>query len=333
MRERSNMPTFELLREQLALPVVCAPMFLVSGIELVVAASENGIIGSFPTMNARTVEDLDRWFDEITSRLAKARARGVAVAPFAANVVTHSSNKRLQEDVALIVKYRAPIVITALGSPRAVVDAVHGYGGLVFADVITPAFARKAIEAGVDGLVLVCSGAGGHFGPLAAPAFTAEVREFWNGPLILAGAVADARGVRAYQALGADLVYMGTRFIATPESLAHPDYKRMVVEANSADIVPTKAITGAWANFMRQSMEACGFDPTTAKPKARVDASDPLSEAETRPWKNIWSAGQIAGQVRAIEPVADIVSRLKREYAEAVKREAADPWVRKYLDA
>lgn len=322
------MPSFEQIRSSMSLPVVAAPMFLVSGVELVVAACENGVLGAFPTMNCRKVEDLDRWMGEINARLEAARAAGRAVAPWAANLVVHSTNARLPQDMELVVKHRPPMVITALGSPRSVVDAVHGYGGLVFADVITPAFARKAIDAGVDGLILVCAGAGGHFGPLAAPAFIAEVREFFSGPLILAGAVANGRAIRSYQSLGADLVYVGTSFIATTESLAPQAHKEMVVQARAEDIVPTNAITGAWANFLKASMLAAGFDPTGAKPKAKLDASDPQGEAKA--WKNIWSAGQASGQVRAIEPAAALIERLKREYIAAIRADANDPWSLRY---
>lgn len=296
-------------------------MFLVSGVELVVAACNAGILGSFPTMNCRKPEDLDRWMGEIRARVSER--------PWAANLVVHSSNKRLPQDMELVVKHQPPVVITALGSPRAVVDAVHSYGGMVFADVISTAFARKALDAGVDGLVLVCTGAGGHFGPLAAPAFVAEVRQFFNGPVILAGAVANARAVRAYQALGADLVYVGTPFIAADESMAAPGHKQMLVGCAAADIIATNSITGAWANFMKPSLLANGFDPANPGQKPRVDASDPQGEAKA--WKTIWSAGQAVAQVRAVESVAAIVARFKREYADVVRRERDDPWTVRYL--
>lgn len=318
----------EQLRANLQLPVVCAPMFLVSGVELVVSACINGIVGSFPTLNARTVADLDYWMEEIVRRLGEAKAAGRTVAPWAANLMVHSSNQRLEQDLALVVKYRAPLVITALGSPRSVVEAVHAYGGLVFADVITPEFAKKAAATGVDGLVLVCAGAGGHFGPLAAPAFIAEVRQFWDGQVMLSGAVGNGRALRAWQVLGADLVYMGTSFVATQESLAPQAYKQMLVDASAKDIFPTNAITGAWANFLRPSMIAAGADPDHLKPRGKVDASDP--QGETKPWKNIWSAGQAVGQVRAIENVADIIDRLKTEYADEIRREHTDYWAKRY---
>ncbi|PKQ09902.1 MAG: nitronate monooxygenase [Alphaproteobacteria bacterium HGW-Alphaproteobacteria-12] len=314
------------LKRHLQLPVVCAPMFLVSGVELVVAACKAGIIGAVPTPNCRTVEDLDRWFCEITSQLDAERKAGRTPAPWAANLVVHSSNLRLQHDLDLVVKYRAPLVITALGSPRPVIDAVRGYGGFVFADVVTPALARKAVEAGANGLVLVCAGAGGHTGALAAPAFIAEVRQFWDGPIALSGAVANGEAIRASQMLGADLVYMGTRFIAAGESLADPAYKQMVVDCSARDIMTTNAFTGANANYMSPSIIAAGLDPLSLKPKAKIDANDP--QAGTKPWKDIWSAGQVAGQVHAVEPMSDIVGRLSREYKDALVAEFNDPWAK-----
>lgn len=327
----STKTAFDALCAPLALPVVCAPMFLASGPDLVVGACESGVVGAFPTMNCRTAEDLDRWMADITTRLAAARQAGRTVVPWAANLVMHTTNARLPRDLELVSKYQPPLVITALGSPRAAVEPVHAYGGLVFADVITPSFAKKALDSGADGLVLVCAGAGGHFGPIAAPAFVAEVREFFDGPLIVAGAVANGRAIRAYQALGADLVYMGTSFIAASESIAPAGHKQMLVDSRGEDIHPTNAITGAWANFLRPSLVASGLDPATLRPKGGVDASDPQNEA--KPWKTLWSAGQAVAQVKAVEPVAEIVARLKREYVEAVRREAADPWAAKFRGA
>ena len=314
----------EHLRCGLQLPVVCAPMFLVSGVELVVAACRSGIIGAFPTTNCRTVEDLDRWLGDIVSRLEDDRRAGATPAPWAANLVVHSSNQRFPHDLELVVKYRAPIIITALGSPRRVVEAARSYSGFVFADVVTPAMAKKAVEAGVDGLILVCAGAGGHTGSLAAPAFIGDVREFWNGPVAIAGAAANAQAVRSYQALGAELVYMGTRFIASAESLAVPAYKDMLVRCSSSDILTSAAFTGAHANYLRPSIVAAGHDPDNLKPRGAIDANDPL--AQGKPWKDIWSAGQVAGQVYAVEPVTAIVDRLKRQYQQALVEEFNNPW-------
>ncbi|MSQ53658.1 MAG: nitronate monooxygenase [Betaproteobacteria bacterium] len=321
--------SFESLLAQCRLPVVCAPMFLVSGPELVIAACEAGVIGSFPTMNCRTVEDLENWFVQIEARFKAARSAGRAPAPWAANLVVHSTNQRLPRDLELVARFQPPMVITALGSPRAAVAPVHAYGGLVFADVTTPLLARKALDAGADGLVMVCAGAGGHTGALAAPAFIAEVREFFSGPVILAGALANGRAIRAYQMLGADLVYMGTSFIASSESLAASEHKRMLVEAKGEAILATKAFTGATANYLIPSIVAAGLDPANLKDKDKMDASDPQNK--TKAWKNIWSAGQAVGQVHAVEPAHAIVERLVQEYAAALRAERDDPWARRIL--
>jgi len=315
---------------QLTLPVVSAPMFLVSGVELVVAACESGIIGSFPTTNCRTVEQLEQWLASIVAQREAAERAGRRLAPWAANLVAHSSNSRLAADLALVAKYRAPIVITALGSPREVVAQVHGYGGLVFADINNPVHGRKAAAAGVDGLVLVCSGAGGHTGQIAAPAFVGEVREFWDGPIMLTGAVANGKTIRAYQLLGADLVYIGTSFVAAEESLAATKYKRLLVESCQTDLVTTNAFTGALGSYLRQSIVAAGHDPERLVPKReKMDASSPHGEA--KPWKDIWSAGQAVGQIKAIEPLGTIVDRLHDQYREAVKQEFNDIWSQRIL--
>ncbi len=277
------------------------------------------------------MDDLDRWLGEIAGRHESDRRSGLTPARWAANLVVHSSNQRLPKDLELVVKHRVPLVITALGSPRRVVEAVHSYGGFVFADVVTPALAKKAVDVGADGLVLVCAGAGGHTGSLAAPAFIGEVREFWDGPVALAGAAANGQAIRSYQALGADLVYMGTRFIAAQESLAQAAYKEMLVKCASADIVTTNAFTGANANYLRPSILAAGHDPDNLRPKGGIDANDPL--AQSKPWKDIWSAGQVAGQINAIEPVAVVVDRLKRQYRQALIQEFNDPWANAVFNA
>lgn len=314
------MPWFERLR----LPVVSAPMFLVTGPALVLAACRAGIIGAVPTLNCRTADDLDRWFAEITKGLEETPK----AAPWAANLMVHSTNQRLAADLELVVRYRAPLVITALGSPAQVVEAVHGYGGLVFADVATPVHARKAAAAGVDGLVLVCSGAGGHQGPLAMPAFVGEVRQFWNGPLMVAGTIANGAALRSAQVLGADLIYIGTPFIAAEESLASAEYKKMVSEASAADIVLSDSFTGAPANYLRPSIVQAGFDPANLGSKTQMNAKEAQNEA--RAWKHIWSAGQAVGQVRQIEPLARKVDRLEAEYRAAIAAERADPWFARY---
>lgn len=322
---RSRLPAAML--EQLALPVIAAPMFLVSGPALVEAACRAGIVGALPAANARSSEILDGWLTALTASLASASE--ARVGPWAVNLVAHRSNARLQADLAVCVRHRAPIVITALGGPQAIVEAVHGYGGLVFADVNTPEYAAKAARFGVDGLVLVCAGAGGHTGQIAAPAFVASVREFFDGIIVVAGAMSTGSAVRSAQIMGADLVHMGTRFIATEESLAVPDYKQMIVDSASHDIVCTNAITGAWANKLRPSLVRAGLDPDHLQPRqGGFDLT--RGEEEGKAWKDLWSAGQGVGQIKAIEPVARVVERLQAEYAQALDAELVDPWMRRH---
>ncbi|MEX0923367.1 MAG: nitronate monooxygenase [Rhodovibrionaceae bacterium] len=315
--------------ETLDLPLIAAPMFLVSSIDLVAAACENGVIGAIPTVNARSPEILDGWLAELTARLEKAKERKPA--PWAINLIVHRTNRRLQADLDLCVKYRAPLIITALGSPREVVPAVHDYGGLVFADVSTPEYAYKAAQSGADGLVLVCSGAGGHTGQIAAPAFISAVREFWDGIIVVAGAMTSGNDLRAAQLLGADLAYMGTRFIATEESMAAQAYKQMVVDCAFKDIVCTDVITGAFANNLRPSMEAAGIDCDRLD-ELKTSRGFDLEHGKDQPkaWKDIWSAGHAVGQIRKVESTAAIVGQLREEYRSALAAEFADPWVQRY---
>lgn len=299
-------------RARLNLPLVAAPMFLISGPELVLAACRQGVIGSFPTPNARSVGDLDQWLDRITASLTEKDA------PWAANVVVHRSNTRLDEDLDLVMRYKAPLVITALGSPRAIVERVHDYGGLVFADVNSVAFARKAVEAGVDGLVLVAAGAGGHTGNMTGFSFVPAVREFFDGPVILGGGISDGAGIRAAEVLGADLAYMGTRFIACNESLAAPAYRDMLVTSTVDDLILTRAITGVAANWLKPSIVNAGFDLDTMEKNPDIDFTDPQSGAKR--WAQVWSAGHGVGLIDRTEPVASLVARLRQEYQEARKR-------------
>lgn len=297
--------------DSLRLPVVCAPMFLISGPELVIAACRAGIAGAFPTPNCRTVEELDSWMDQITGALRPGDG------PWVANMITHSTNTRLAEDLRLVAEYKPPVVITALGSPRPVMETVKAYGGLVFADVVNLKLARKAAEAGVDGLACVSAGAGGHTGHLSPFAFIPAVREFFDGYIAVGGGVADGAGVAGAIAAGADLVYMGTRFLAAAESLAQPEYKRMVVEAGPDDLVVSAAVTGTPASWLRASLIAAGQDPDNlgAAPDRNY-----TSGGSAKRWRDIWAAGQGVGAVRDVEPTAQIVDRLAREYAEAVAR-------------
>ncbi|MGD2127760.1 MAG: nitronate monooxygenase family protein [Lysobacterales bacterium] len=308
---------FAELRATLRLPVVCAPMFLVSGPDLVIGACRSGIVGAFPAPNARTVDTLEEWMDRISGEIASMREHQVAGAThvWAQNLVVHSTYDRLDAELALVQKYRPPIVITALGSPRAVVEVVHDYGGLVIADVNSVSYARKAAEAGVDGLALVAAGAGGHTGHMAGFAFVPEVRKFFDGIVVLAGAIGDGRAVRAAEILGADLSYMGTRFITAEESIAFDHYKRMVVESSFDDLLLSNSFTGAHAYYLRPSVEAAGLDPENLPKKGRMDLTG--SDRKVKAWKDVWSAGQGVGGIQAIEPIGTIVDQLEKEYQEA----------------
>jgi nitronate monooxygenase len=303
------------------LPVFAAPMFLISGPELVLAACKAGIIGAFPTPNARPIEVLDQWMARITGELARARTEqpDAVIGPWAANLVTHSTNSRLPEDLKLIAKYKPPIVITALGSPKPAIEVVHAYGGLVFADVINLKLARKAADAGVDGLACVGAGAGGHTGNLTPFAFVPAVREFFDGLIVIGGGIADGTGVFAARALGADLIYMGTRFIPAAESMAEPAYKQMVVDANADDLLVSSAITGSRASWLRASLAANGLDPDDM-PEAPSRNYDSNVEFRNKRWLSVWAAGQGVGASRGVEPVADIVRELERDYRAAAER-------------
>jgi nitronate monooxygenase len=302
------MPLPAQLTHKLKLPVIGAPMFLISGPDMVIAQAKAGIIGSFPTPNARTPEILDDWMRQISTALEA----DCDAASWAANLVVHPSNDRLPADLACVTRYKPSLVITALGSPTRVMDAVHGYGGLVFADVNSVSFARKAAAAGVDGLVLIASGAGGHTGPTASFAFVEEVRQFWDGPIILGGAISNGHTIRAAEVLGADLAYVGTALIASEESMAELAYKNMVVDAGAEDIVPSRGITGVTANWLRASLLAAGHDPRNMAEDKKPNFANAQDDAKA--WKNVWSAGQGVGAVKAIEPIAQIIARLKQEY-------------------
>lgn len=296
------------LKSRLRLPVIVAPMFLISGPDLVIAAARAGLMAGVPGANARTLGDLRQWFVRIASELeAAGRAQMWAI-----NMIVHKSYERFDAELDLICEYKPQIVVTALGSPRRPLQRVHDYGGYVFADVISPDQARKAADAGADGLIIVASGAGGHTGQFSPFAFVDEVRSFWNGPLVLAGAIGGARAVRAALCLGADFAYMGTRFIAARESQVSDENRHMLVRARMSDIVTTKAITGIAANWMRESLTAAGFDEETLKQEKQIDFSDIQGDAKA--WKNIWGAGHAVGQTRDVQTTAEIVDELAREW-------------------
>ncbi|MDO1559859.1 nitronate monooxygenase family protein [Brevundimonas sp. 2R-24] len=293
------------LQTNLALPVIAAPMFLVSGPDLVVETCNAGMIGTFPSLNQRTTEGYRDWLQEIKGR------QSPQAAAFGVNHIVHPTNPRLIADLTVSVEEKVPLIITSLGAVRDVVDAVHGYGGVVFHDIANIRHARKAAEAGVDGLILVANGAGGHAGVINPFALVGEVRRFFEGTIILSGCLSTGSDVAAALMMGADFAYMGTRFIATRESLADPAYKQMVVDAGASDITYTPAVSGIPANFMTPSLIANGIDPKTL-PEHKLDMGE-----EAKAWKTVWSAGQGAGNVQDIPGVADLCARLKAEFAEA----------------
>ncbi|MHA6525786.1 NAD(P)H-dependent flavin oxidoreductase [Tessaracoccus sp. G1721] len=298
----------EQLSGRLRLPVVAAPMFLVSGPELVVACCRAGVLGTFPALNRRTTQDFAGWLDDIEAALTPADA------PFGVNLIVHPTNTRLQADLAVVVEHRVPVVITSLGAVPEVVEAVHAYGGLVFHDVTTLRHARKAAAAGVDGLVLVSAGAGGHAGAVNPFALVASVRPWFDGTILLAGGLSTGADVAAARAMGADLAYLGTRFLATRESLAADGYKDMVVASGAADVVYTPAVSGIPANFLTASLAASGIDP----------AGPPAEHEDVKAWRDVWSAGHGVAAISDVPAVAELVDRLEAEYLRTIARLQGD---------
>ncbi len=306
------------LRERLAIPAIAAPMFLVSGPDLVVETCRSGIMGTFPALNQRSSQGYAAWLDEIQERLDCITAdTGAALSPFGINLIVHKTNARLARDLEITVQHRVPVVITSLGAAHEVVDAIHSYGGLVFHDVINLRHANKAAAAGVDGLIAVCAGAGGHAGLLSPFAFVAEIRQFFDKILILSGAITHGRQIAAAELMGADLAYLGTRFINTREALAPVGHKQMIVEATANDIVYTSAVSGVHANFLRASIAAAGADPDNLQSSAKLDIS---TEGESKAWRDVWSAGQGVGSIDDIPTAAELCGRLIAEYREAIAR-------------
>jgi nitronate monooxygenase len=314
-----------ILRDRLRLPVIGSPLFIVSGPDLVIAQCKAGIVGSFPSLNARPVSQLDEWLARITEELAAHdRAHPEAPsAPFAVNQIVHKTNNRLEEDVALCARYRVPIVITSLGARADVNEAVHGWGGVVLHDVISQFFARKAIEKGADGLIPVAAGAGGHASTLSPFAMVAELRAWFDGPIVLSGAIANGAAVLAAQAMGADLAYVGSAFIATREANAAAGYKEMIVARGAEDIVYTNLFTGVHGNYLRHSIVGAGLDPDDL-PKADPSKMNFASggNQSAKAWRDIWGCGQGIGQVEGVVGAGELVARLAAEY-EAAKRELA----------
>ncbi|TJY63247.1 nitronate monooxygenase [Sinimarinibacterium sp. CAU 1509] len=313
----------KVLQGRLSVPVVGSPLFIISNPDLVIAQCKAGVVGSFPALNARPAPKLEEWLKRITSELAEwdAAHPDQPSAPFAVNQIVHKSNDRLQHDLEMCVKYKVPIVITSLGARTDVNDAVHSYGGIVLHDIINNTFARKAIEKGADGLIAVAAGAGGHAGRLSPFALIQEIREWFDGPLLLSGSIASGGAVLAAQAMGADLAYIGSAFIATEEANADPAYKQMIVDCGADDIVYSSLFTGVHGNYLKPSIVRAGMDPDKL-PEGDVSTMDFGSGGNTdkKAWKDIWGCGQGIGAVKTVEPAAAVVERLKREYAAARAR-------------
>ena len=317
--------------DQLRLPIIQSPMFIVSNARLVIASSKAGIVGSFPTANCRTLEALDQEFTEITQALGS----GKDALPWAVNIIVSKMYARSNDDIELILKHKPPIVITSLGNPKEVVQKVHDYGGLVYSDVINLYHSKKAISAGVDGLILVCNGAGGHTGDLSPFAFISEVRSIFDGTIIVGGSISSGDAVLAIKALGADMAYMGTRFIATEESDATEDYKQMILNASANDIIKSNKITGVNGNWLEQSLNNAGINPNAGgiqstisnfkkmimpliKQKLKVDFD--VSKASAKRWKDIFSAGQGVGSISNVPSVEDLMLELEQQYKESKNR-------------
>ncbi|EFL89818.1 nitronate monooxygenase family protein [Ahrensia sp. R2A130] len=305
---------------KLSLPAIASPLFIISNPALVIAQCKAGVVGSFPALNARPAAQLDEWLHEIREALAEHDRDNPdnPSAPYAVNQIVHRSNERLEHDVEMCVKHKAPIVITSLGARVDVNDAVHSYGGITLHDVINNTYAKKAIEKGADGLIAIATGAGGHAGTLSPIALIQEIREWFDGPLLLGGAIATGDAILAAQAMGADLGYVGSAFIATDEARAQPEYKQMIADCGADDIVYTNLVTGVHGNYLRGSFELAGMDPD-ALPESDPTKMD-FGQDKTKAWKDIWGSGQGIGAVKNVVPAADLVARLKEEYAAAKKR-------------
>ncbi len=306
----------------LNLPVVAAPMFLISGPKLVIECCKNGIVGTFPALNQRTTEGFEEWIIEIKAALeAFEKETGKKAAPFGVNLIVHHTNPRVQADLAICIKHQVPLIITSLGAVPQLVGAVHSYGGLVFHDVIKKRHAEKAAEAGVDGLILVTAGAGGHAGTLNPMPFVAEIKKFFKKTILLSGCISNGRDVASALQIGADLAYMGTRFINTKESKASEDYRNMIIKSGASDIVYTAAISGVSANFLRPSLEAMGITEEMLSRTKKIDFGNELNamEKEAKAWSTIWSAGQGVTNIQDNPSVKELVEKMKDEFISAIK--------------
>lgn len=319
-----QMNTIDSIRTNLTLPVIAAPMFLISGPKLVIECCKNGIIGTFPALNQRSSEGFDQWLEEIKSNLkGYHQPNGKPAAAYGVNLIVHRTNPRFQADLEICVKHQVPIVITSLGAVSEVVDAVHSYGGLVFHDVTNRRHAEKAMEAGVDGLILVSAGAGGHAGTVNPMSLVAEIKSFFDKTIILSGCISNGQDIASALQMGADFAYMGTRFINVNESQADEAYQQMIVQSNSTDIVYTAAVSGVPANFLRMSLEAMGITEEMWHQKKKINFGEELdaAQAEAKAWKTIWSAGHGVTSVKDVLPVKALLDRLKSEFKKAIQQQ------------
>lgn len=306
--------------QELRLPVVAAPMFLISGPDLVVECCKSGIVGSFPALNQRTSDGFEHWLIDIKDRLDEFELKtGTKTPPFAVNLIMHPSNSRMQADLELCIKHQVPLIITSLGIVPAAIEAIHAYGGLVFHDIINLRHAEKAASAGVDGLILVSAGAGGHAGTINPIALVSEIRAFFDKTILLSGCISTGQDIASAMQMGADLAYMGTRFINTTESLAPEDYRTMIIDSGASDIVYTAAVSGVNANFMRKSLEAAGITQEMWEHKGKMDFDDETGEATA--WKTIWSAGQGVNSIHDVLPVSELIERIKLEFHQAIHQQ------------
>ena len=313
------------LFDGLSIPVIAAPLFLISGPKLVIECCKNGIVGTFPALNQRTSEGFEEWLIQIKSELDEfEKETGKKPAPFGVNLIVHNTNPRVRADLKICIKHKVPIVITSLGAVSRLVDAVHSYGGLVFHDIVKKRHAEKATEAGVDGLILVAAGAGGHAGTINPMALISEIKSFFDKTIILSGCISNGRDVASALQMGADLAYMGTRFINTKESRAPDDYKQMIIDSSATDIVYTAAVSGVPASFLRPSLESMGITEEMWGRKAKVDFGKELdaAQAEAKAWSTIWSAGQGVTSISDDLPVQELVDRIANEFKESIKEQS-----------
>lgn len=308
------------LQSRLTLPIIASPMFIVSGTKLVIECCKSGIVGTFPALNGRTTDDFENMLIEITTELEKfEKETGIKPAPFGVNIIVNHTNPRVLPDLEICAKYKVSLVITSLGAVKEIVDAVHGWGGLILHDVIKKRHAEKAAEAGVDGIICVAAGAGGHAGTAHPFALINEIKNFYNGLIILAGSINTGNEILAAQTAGADLAYMGTRFIATKECLASGDYKQMILDSGIDDVIYTDGVSGVSANFLKKSIEHAGINTTEKK---REDFSQ-LTGEHAKAWKDIWSAGHGVAEIHDIPSVKELIQRLKSEYKSALDKNSA----------